>query len=48
MMIVKGLQGFMREFSEEMTFRDFNKIKGEINNDEEGKFFLYRSIDITI
>jgi hypothetical protein len=36
LMVVKGLQGFMREFSEDMTFRDFNKIKGEINNDDEG------------
>jgi hypothetical protein len=38
MMVLKGLQSFMREFSEEMTFRDFNKIKGENQNDDSGTF----------
>ncbi len=33
-MKTKGLEGFMREFSDEMTFRDFKKIKGDNQNDE--------------
>jgi hypothetical protein len=39
-MKMKGLEGFMREFSDEMTFRDFKKIKRENVNDESGIFTI--------
>ena len=41
LMILKGLEGFIKEFNEEMTFRDFNKIKGNNHNELTGKINLY-------
>ena len=40
LMILKGLEGFMKEFNEEMTFRDFNKIKGDNPNELTGKSYF--------
>ncbi len=40
LMVLKGLEGFMKEFNEEMTFRDFNKIKGDNPNELTGKIYF--------
>jgi hypothetical protein len=36
LMLTKGLQGYIKEFSDEMTFRDFYKVKGRSNDELSG------------
>jgi hypothetical protein len=40
LLLSKGLQGYIREFSDEMTFRDFNKIKSKGGDEISGIVIL--------